>query len=420
MESSFGTEHQYAYTSCKLEDYDKIELEKGDKDDLICNKDEEVTVMKIIVAPDSFKGSLTAVEAAEAMASGVRDYDATITTVLVPAADGGEGTMHSLVGATQGKKVACIVRDPLGTAVEASYGVLGDGETCVIEIAEASGLILLREEERNPLITSSYGTGELIRHALDAGFRKFIIGLGGSATNDAGAGILQALGMRFLSKEGRELNPGGSALNDLHTMDRSQFDQRIVESHFLIASDVENPLVGPTGASAVFGPQKGATSEMVNHLDKGLTNFANVVEQQTGISLHANKGAGAAGGAGGAFQAFMPGEMQQGIHVVLQAISFHEQLKDVDLIITGEGKTDVQTLSGKTPFGIAEVARQEGVPVLLISGMVDEDSRDVLQPYFTELHEVSDGTRSVEELMKHASQFLQQKTKEVLEQYLTL
>ena len=420
MESSFGMEHQYAYTSCKLEDYDKIELEKGDKDDLICNKAEEVTVLKIIVAPDSFKGSLTAVEAAEAMASGVRDYDATITTVLVPVADGGEGTMHSLVGATQGKKVACIVRDPLGTAVEASYGVLGDGETCVIEIAEASGLILLREEERNPLITSSYGTGELIRHALDAGFRKFIIGLGGSATNDAGAGILQALGMRFLSKEGRELNPGGSALNDLHTMDRSQFDQRIVESHFLIASDVENPLVGPTGASAVFGPQKGATSEMVNHLDKGLTNFANVVEQQTGISLHANKGAGAAGGAGGAFQAFMPGEMQQGIHVVLQAISFHEQLKDVDLIITGEGKTDVQTLSGKTPFGIAEVARQEGVPVLLISGMVDEDSRDVLQPYFTELHEVSDGTRSVEELMKHASQFLQQKTKEVLEQYLTL
>ena len=159
---------------------------------------------------------------------------------------------------------------------------------------------------------------------------------------------------------------------------------------------------------------------MVNHLDKGLTNFANVVEQQTGISLHANKGAGAAGGAGGAFQAFMPGEMQQGIHVVLQAISFHEQLKDVDLIITGEGKTDVQTLSGKTPFGIAEVARQKGVPVLLISGMVDKDSRDVLQPYFTELHEISDGTRSVEELMKHASQFLQQKTKEVLEQYLTL
>ncbi len=377
-------------------------------------------MMKIIVAPDSFKGSLTAVEAAQAMAAGVRDYDATITTVLLPAADGGEGTMHSLVEATLGKEVACAVQDPLGRTIEASYGVLGDGETCVIEIAEASGLMLLNEDEKNPLITSSYGTGELIRHALDAGFRKFIIGLGGSATNDAGAGMLQALGMKFLSKEGVELNPGGGALNDLHTMDCSLFDKRIAESYFLIASDVENPFIGSTGASAIFGPQKGATPAMVAHLDQALTTFSNVVERQTGISLHDKKGAGAAGGAGGAFQAFMPGEMQQGIHVVLQAILFHEQLTDADLILTGEGKTDVQTLSGKTPFGIAEVARREGKSVLLISGMVDQDSRAALQPYFTELHEVSDGTRSVDELMKHAALFLQQKTKEVLEQYLTV
>jgi glycerate kinase len=376
--------------------------------------------MKIIVAPDSFKGSLTAVEAAEAMAAGIRDFDATITTVLLPAADGGEGTMHSLVGATQGKEVACVVQDPLGRTVEANYGVLGDGETCVVEIAEASGLTLLHEDERNPLVTSSYGTGELIRNALDAGFRKFIIGLGGSATNDAGAGMLQALGMKFLSKEGEQLNPGGGALTDLYTLDCSQFDKRIAESHFLIASDVENPFVGPVGASAVFGPQKGATPEMVAHLDQALSTFANVVEQQTGISLHTKKGAGAAGGAGGAFQAFMPGEMQQGIHVVLQAISFHEQLIDADLILTGEGKTDVQTLSGKTPFGIAEVAKREGKPILLISGMVDQDSRDALQSYFTGLYEISDGTRSVDELMKHAAYFLQHKTREVLEQYWTI
>lgn len=375
--------------------------------------------MKIIIATDSFKGSLTSVEAAQAMAAGVRDYDPTITTVLLPVADGGEGTMHSLVAATQGKEVDCIVQDPLGRPVKASYGALGDEETCVIEIAEASGLMLLREDERNPLITSSYGTGELIRHALDAGFRKFIIGLGGSATNDAGAGLLQALGMQFLSKEGVELNSGGGALTDLHTIDASQFDQRVEKSHFIIASDVENPLIGSTGASAIFGPQKGASSEMVTHLDKGLTTFANVVKQQTGMSLHTKKGAGAAGGAGGAILAYMPGEMQQGIHVVLQAISFHEHLVDVDLILTGEGKTDVQTLSGKTPFGIAQVARQEGKPVLLISGMVEEDSKEALQPYFTELHEVYDGTQSVDELMTHASLFLQHKTKEVLEQYLT-
>ncbi|MCG7336089.1 glycerate kinase [Sporosarcina sp. ACRSM] len=375
--------------------------------------------MKMIVAPDSFKGSLTAVEAAEAMAAGVRDYDATITTVLLPAADGGEGTMHSLVGATQGKEVTCAVQDPLGRTIEANYGVLGDGVTCVVEIAEASGLTLLHEDERNPLVTSSYGTGELIRHALAAGFRKFIIGLGGSATNDAGAGMLQALGMKFLSREGVELNPGGGALNELHTMDSSHFDKRIAESHFLIASDVKNPFVGPTGASAVFGPQKGATPAMVAHLDQALNTFANVVEQQTGVSLHAKKGAGAAGGAGGAFQAFMPGEMQQGIHVVLQAIAFHEQLNEADLILTGEGKTDVQTLSGKTPFGIAEMARKEGKPVLLISGMVDQESRAALQPYFTEIHEISDGIRSVDDLMKNATYYLQQKTKEVLEQYLT-
>lgn len=375
--------------------------------------------MKIIVAPDSFKGSLTALEAAQAMAAGVHAYDSTITTVLLPAADGGEGTMHSLVGSTQGKEVSCVVQDPLGRTVEASYGVLGDGETCVIEIAEASGLMLLREGERNPMITSSYGTGELIRHALDAGFRKFIIGLGGSATNDAGAGMLQALGMKFLSEEGVELNQGGGPLTDLHAIDCSHFDKRIAESNFLIASDVKNPFVGPVGASAVFGPQKGATPEMVAHLDKGLTTFANIVEQQIGISLHASIGAGAAGGAGGAFQAFMPGEMQQGIHVVLQAISFHEHLKDVDLILTGEGKTDVQTLSGKTPFGIAEVARLEGKPVLLISGKVDEESREELLPFFTELHEVSDGTQSVDELMENAYDFLQQKTKQVMEQFLT-
>ncbi|KXH78353.1 glycerate kinase [Sporosarcina sp. HYO08] len=373
--------------------------------------------MKVIVAPDSFKGSLTALEAAEAMAAGISEYDETIQTVLLPAADGGEGTMRSLVGATKGKEVPFVVQDPLGRNVEASFGVLGDGETCAIEIAEASGLMLLEETERNPLITSTYGTGELIRHALDAGFRKFVIGLGGSATNDAGTGMLQALGMKFLDKEGKELHPGGGSLTELYEIDCSHFDPRIQESHFLIACDVENPFVGPVGASAVFGPQKGATPEMVEHLDQNLTKFANVVEEQTGISLHEKTGAGAAGGAGGAFQAFFPAEMRQGIEVVLQAISFHEQTKDADLIITGEGKTDSQTLSGKTPFGIAKVAQEVGKPVILISGALDEKSRDDLNSIFTELHAISDETISTDDSMKNAFHYLRQKTNQVLKKY---
>lgn len=373
--------------------------------------------MKIIVAPDSFKGSLTAIEAAQAMALGVSECDPTIQTVMLPAADGGEGTMRSLVGATKGKEVTFVVHDPLERKVEASFGVLGDEETCVIEIAEASGLMLLYADERNPLITSTFGTGELIRHALDAGFRKFIIGLGGSATNDAGTGMLQALGMKFLNKDGVELSPGGGALTELDKIDCSDFDPRISESSFLIACDVENPFVGPVGASAVFGPQKGATPEMVEHLDQCLTNFANVVEKQTGISLHEKKGAGAAGGSGGAFQAFFPAEMKQGINVVLEAISFHVHLKDADLIITGEGKTDIQTLSGKTPFGIAKAAQKEGKPVILISGALDEESRDSLNTIFSELHAISDGTISADESMKNAFHFLKQKTKRVLENY---
>ena len=326
--------------------------------------------MKVIVAPDSFKGSLTAVQAAQAMAAGIRDADPSIETVLLPAADGGEGTMGSLVGATDGKIVSVIVQDPLGRKIEASYGVLGDGETCVIEIAEASGLMLLQENERNPLSYIDLWHRRIIVHALDAGLRKFIIGLGGSATNDGGAGMLQALGMRFLDENGVELARGGGSLGELHTIDMLHFDKRISESNFIIACDVENPFVGPDGASAVFGPQKGASPEMVDVLDRNLTNFANVVEKLTGISLHGKKGAGAAGGAGGAFQAFFPGEMKQGIDVVLDAISFDEHVNDADLVITGEGKTDCQTLSGKTPFGVAKVAQRKGKPIILISGAI--------------------------------------------------
>ncbi|WP_342510144.1 glycerate kinase [Sporosarcina sp. FSL K6-2383] len=375
--------------------------------------------MKIVLAPDSFKGSLTAIQAARAMADGIRDVDPAIEIVMLPAADGGEGTMNSLVGSTAGKTVTVVVQDPLGRKVKASYGVLGDGETCVIEIAEASGLMLLTEEERNPLITSTFGTGQLIIHALDAGFRKFIIGLGGSATNDGGAGLLQALGMKLMDANGAELLQGGGSLNRLSSMDQTHFDERISESTFLIACDVENPLVGPDGASAIFGPQKGASAEMVDVLDHNLTKLALVVEVFTGISLQGRKGAGAAGGAGGAFQALFPGEMRRGIEVVLDAISFAEHVTEADLVLTGEGKTDSQTLSGKTPFGVAQVANREEKPIILISGAIDEESRELLAPLFTELHAVADGTISSKESIDHASYYLRLKTKKVMENYLS-
>ena len=273
--------------------------------------------------------------------------------------------MNSLVGATGGEIVSVVVQDPLGREVEAAYGILGDRKTSVIEIAEASGLMLLHEDERNPLVTSTYGTGELIVHALDAGLRKFIIGLGGSATNDGGIGMLQALGMRFVDENGVELLRGGGSLGDLHAIDMFHFDKRISESTFLIACDVSNPFVGPTGASAIFGPQKGASPAMVNRLDENLTRLAHVVEELTGISLHRKTGAGAAGGAGGAFQAFFPGEMEQGIDIVLNAISFDKQITDANLIITGEGKTDRQTLSGKTPLELRKWPKKEGSQLFL-------------------------------------------------------
>lgn len=371
--------------------------------------------MKVILAPDSFKGSLTAIEAAEAMAAGILAVNPDVETVLLPAADGGEGTMRSLVDATNGRYVTVTVEDPLGRPIPATYGVLGDGVTCAIEIAEASGLTRLLENEKNPRNASSYGTGELIVHALDNGYRKFIIGLGGSATNDGGAGILQALGMRLLNEEGIDLPKGGGALEHISSIASENWDDRIAHSEFLVASDVKNPFVGSEGASAVFGPQKGASPADVDSLDRNLRKFADAIEKETGIALHSKVGAGAAGGAGGAFQAFFNCEMRQGIDVVLEAIDFEQQVKDADLIITGEGKTDLQTLSGKTPFGIAKVAHRIALPVILISGAVDEESRDTLSPLFTEVHSIMDEKVSAEDAIANAYDHLRRKTAKVME-----
>lgn len=378
---------------------------------------EEVEQMKILLAPDSFKGSLTAMEAANAMKEGILEVDSNIETILLPVADGGEGTMQSLIDATNGELTRVLVEDPLGKNVQAAYGVLGDGETCVIEIAEASGLTRLNKEALNPIKASSYGTGELIQHALNAGYRKFIIGLGGSATNDGGAGLLQALGIRLLNDEGADLKKGGGALADVASIDMNGWDARIADSEFIIAGDVKNPFVGPNGASVIFGPQKGASAEEVVLLDSSLKRFADVFEREIGIALHEKEGAGAAGGAGGAFLAFFDGQMRQGIQVVLEAVDFAHHVSEADLVLTGEGKTDLQTLSGKAPVGIAQAAKKAGKPTILISGTIDEDCRYSLTPYFTEIYSVVEESVSTEKAVDAAFVFLKEKTKEVMARF---
>lgn len=373
--------------------------------------------MKIVISPDSFKGSLSAIEAAIAIEKGIKAYNTRIETILLPVADGGEGTMSSLMKATDGEIVQTTVEDPLGRKTLASYGILGDNKTCIIEMAEASGLMLLHEDERNPAITSSYGTGELILHALNKGIHNFIIGLGGSATNDGGSGMLEALGAKFLDETGQVLRRGGIALRHLHAIDITAIDKRIKDCHFLIASDVTNPLVGSDGASFIFGPQKGASQQLVKQLDQSLTRLADVIQETTGIHMHHEKGAGAAGGVGGMLQAFFPCEMKSGIDVLLDAVAFSEKIEDADLIITGEGKTDAQTLYGKAPFGVALAAKKKGVPVILLSGIVDEAAHTLLKPFFIEVHAVVGETVTKEQSIENAALCLQSKAARIIQTY---
>ncbi|RXT04533.1 glycerate kinase [Ammoniphilus sp. CFH 90114] len=324
--------------------------------------------MKIVAAPDSFKGSISARELCQAIRKGIENVRSDAEVIELPLADGGEGTMENMVYSTQGKTVECEATDPLRRRIRASYGVLGDGQTVVVEVAQASGLTLLREGERDPLRATSYGTGELIRHALDAGYRRFIIGLGGSATNDGGAGLLRSLGLKFYHHDGSLLADGGAPLRDLAFIDTSEFDPRIKDSHFTIASDVTNPLCGGNGASAVFGPQKGATPENVVELDQALERYALVIFEQTGFDVRELPGSGAAGGIGAALLSFFHAECRSGIEIVMEAIGFNSQIQDADFIITGEGRLDTQTLSGKVIAGVCKEAKVYQVPVIALCG----------------------------------------------------
>lgn len=324
--------------------------------------------MKIVIAPDSFKESLTALAVANEIEAGFREVFPDAEYVKLPVADGGEGTVQAMIDASGGKRIALQVTGPLGTQVSAFYGLMGDGQTAVIEMAAASGLELVLPLQRNPLRTTSFGTGQLILNALNAGARRFVLGIGGSATNDGGAGMLQALGGRLLDAAGANLEPGGGALNLLDRIDLSELDPRIQDCTFDVACDVSNPLVGPQGASAIFGPQKGATPEMVATLDDNLRHYASIIARDLGRQVADVPGAGAGGGIGAAMMVFLGGQLRPGSEIVTAAVGLDAAVAAADLVITGEGRIDGQTIHGKTPIGVARVAQRHGKPVIAIAG----------------------------------------------------
>ena len=357
--------------------------------------------MKIVIAPDSFKESLTALEVAEAIEAGLKKVLPDAEYVKVPMADGGEGTVQSLVDATEGRLISAEVCAPLGNKVKAEFGLSGDGRTAIIEMAAASGMHLVPPEARNPLRTTSYGTGELICAALDEGVEKIIVGIGGSATNDGGAGMLQALGALLLDAHHQPIGAGGGCLQDLAAIDLSGLDKRLAGVEIVVACDVDNPLCGEKGASAVFGPQKGATPEMVQALDSGLLHFAAIAARDLGLDIQSPAGAGAAGGMGGGVLLLPDARLQAGVQIVMEAVKLAEKVQDADLVITGEGRMDAQSVHGKTPIGVAHTAKAFGKPVIAIVGCLREDYEVVYAQGIDAVFPIIRQLGSLEEILQH-------------------
>ncbi|MBF1996047.1 glycerate kinase [Serratia symbiotica] len=331
------------------------------------------TLKKVVIAPDSFKESLSALEVADAIECGFSQIFPQVRYIKLPMADGGEGTVESMVAATDGEIIELEVTGPLGRPVQAFYGLLGDGETAVIEMAAASGLHLVPNGQRDPRITTSYGTGELMLAALAHGVKAMVLGMGGSATNDGGAGMIQALGARLLDAQRQPLPPGGAALAQLAHIDLVGLDPRLRQLSITAACDVDNPLCGEKGASAVFGPQKGTTPQMVAQLDAALRHYGELMEQVTGREIVRQPGTGAAGGMGAALLGMLEARLRPGIEIVIETLRLEEAVRGADLVITGEGRLDSQSIHGKTPIGVARVAKRHGLPVIGIAGSLAPD-----------------------------------------------
>lgn len=363
--------------------------------------------MRILIAPDSFKNALSAMEVGKSIKAGLLKALPDAEIELLPMADGGEGTVEALIDATGGRLITARVHDPLMRPIEASFGVTGDGLTAVIEMASASGIQVISAEERNPWITTTYGTGELVLAALEEGCRNLILGIGGSATNDCGMGLAAALGVRFLKANGDPVDHGGGSLADVTTIDMSGLDVRISGTSIMVACDVDNPLTGPAGASYVYGPQKGADHEMVKKLDQNLLHFAGVIREQLGKEVDNIAGAGAAGGLGAGLIAFLDGQLVQGVKAVAKVTGLDQATKKADLVITGEGKIDSQTRYGKTPFGVAQSAKKYNKPVIAIAGTIGEGAEELYDKGIDTIFSILDGPQSLEEAIEKTSRLLE-------------
>ncbi len=355
--------------------------------------------MTIVLAPDSFKESMTAKEVCEAMEKGIKKANPNIKCIKVPMADGGEGTMQSLVDATDGKVYKVKVQGPLGAEVEAEYGILGDGEVAVIEMASASGIHLVPKEKRNPMKTSTFGTGQLIKACLEHSIKKLLIGIGGSATNDGGAGMVQALGGKLLDSDGNELPLGGGELRKLAQIDLSNLDDRLKDVEVEVACDVNNPLVGEKGASYVFGPQKGATEEMVKVLDENLRHYGVKIKECLGIDIVEVPGAGAAGGLGAGLMAFLNGTLKNGLEMVVEYTKLEQKVKEADMVWTGEGSIDHQTIYGKTPYGVARVAKKYKLPVIALAGRIGDGIEPLYDSGIDAIYSIMQGVSSLEDAL---------------------
>ncbi len=361
--------------------------------------------MRILIAPDSFKGSNSSLSVAEAIEEGIYRVFPDAEVEKIPIGDGGEGTVEAMVAASEGEIETVTATGPLGNKVEAHYGLLDPG-TAVIEMAAASGLVLVPVDKKDVKAATTYGTGELILHALDQGVDEIILAIGGSATNDGGTGMAAALGYKFLDKDGKVLPPGGGALGSLAKIDTENVDPRVANTTFRVACDVNNPLTGPHGASAVYGPQKGAAPEDVKLLDAALGNLASVVESQMGVKADLEPGAGAAGGLGYGLMVFCGATLETGIDLVLDAVNFEERLEGIDLVITGEGKLDGQTAYGKVPVGVSRRAKKQGIPVLAIAGDVDDDIEAVYDNGIESVMSTVKRAMTLEEAMRDGRKFL--------------
>ena len=369
---------------------------------------------KYVVAPDSFKESMTAKEVCDAMEKGIKKADSAAEVIKVPMADGGEGTVDSLVDATNGQRITVEVTGPLGNKISAYYGILGNGTTAVIEMAKASGLEIVEKDKRNPMITTTFGTGELIKDALDHNVKEIIIGLGGSSTNDGGSGMAQALGAKLLDQNNHQIPFGGGNLDKLDKIDISNLDSRLRDVKIILASDVTNPLIGKDGASRVFGPQKGATPEMVEKLENNLQHYAKIIKRDLNKDVASVSGAGAAGGLGAGLMAFTTCEMRRGVDLAIEVTKLEEKIRDTDYVFTGEGGTDFQTKFGKTPYGVAKLGKKYHKPVISLAGYLGEGIDSLYSEGFTAIFGIIPGACDLSTALKNGSSNVARTTENIV------